>query len=185
MLTTIHIPTHNMSFVLEQEKNVFCFFVNFKLVLEPIFFTKSCKLQVYFGLATKPAIMNSLWISFSGRSKIVLEDISETLYTRPSLLSDLSVNELNKRFVNVTRPDTKCSNHHEKTKNKRRKSITKSSLTVNFTVIEMLRGKIRPQNLSRDVSRWSDCDCGLCTSWASTTDKNHSLFVKTQIPNGT
>ncbi|CAH8275535.1 unnamed protein product [Arabidopsis lyrata] len=122
-----------------------------------------------------------------GRSKIELEDISETLYTRPSLISDLSnisVNELNKRFVKVTRSESECSGHHEKTKNKRRRSLTKSSLTVNFTVVEMLRGKIRPQNLSHDISRWSDCDCGFCTSWASTSDKDHSLFVKTQIPNG-
>ncbi|KAL1222549.1 putative lysophospholipase BODYGUARD 3 [Cardamine amara subsp. amara] len=122
-----------------------------------------------------------------GRSKIELEDVSETLYIRPSLLSDfssLSVTEINKRFVKVTRSETKCSDHHEKTKNQKRRSITKSSLTVNFTVVEMLRGKIRPQNLSHDVSRWSDCDCGFCTSWASTSNKDHSLFVKTQIPNG-
>jgi hypothetical protein len=122
-----------------------------------------------------------------GRSKIELEDISETLYTRPSLISDIStisVNELNKRFVKVTRSESECSGHNEKTKNKRRRSLTKSSLTVNFTVVEMLRGKIRPQNLNHDISRWSDCDCGFCTSWASTSDKNHSLFVKTQIPNG-
>ncbi|KFK28978.1 hypothetical protein AALP_AA7G072800 [Arabis alpina] len=114
----------------------------------------------------------------SGRSKIELEDISETLYTRPSLLSDLS-----NLSVKVTRSDSKCSNHHEKTKNKKRKSITKSSLTVNFTMVEMLRGKINPQNLSHEVSRWSDCDCGFCTSWASTSEKD-SLYVKTQIPNG-
>lgn len=129
----------------------------------------------------------SVWFSCSGRSKIELEDISETLYTRPSRLSDfsnLSVNELNKRFVKVTRSESECSDHHEKIKNRRRRSVTKSSLTVNFTVVEMLRGKIRPHNLSHDVSRWSDCDCGFCTSWTSTTDKDHSLFVKTQIPNG-
>ncbi|KAF8117826.1 hypothetical protein N665_0008s0168 [Sinapis alba] len=121
------------------------------------------------------------------RSKIELDDISETLYTRPSLLSDLSVTELNKRFVKVSRSDSECSHHHHEktlTKNKRRKTITKSSLTVNFTVVEMLREKISPQNLSHDVSRWSDCDCGFCTSWASTSDKDHSLFVKTQIPKG-
>lgn len=131
--------------------------------------------------------MNSIWFSCSGRSKIELEDISETLYTRPSLLSDfsnLSVSEINKRFVKVTRSETKCRDRHEKTKNKKRRSITKSSLTVNFTVVEMLRGKIRPKNLSHDVSRWSDCDCGFCTSWGSTSNKDHSLFVKTQIPNG-
>ncbi|CAD5328890.1 unnamed protein product [Arabidopsis thaliana] len=107
-----------------------------------------------------------------GRSKIELEDISETLYTRPSLISDIStisVNELNKRFVKVTRSESECSGHNEKTKNKRRRSLTKSSLTVNFTVVEMLRGKIRPQNLNHDISRWSDCD------WV--TAKEDVLFI--------
>lgn len=51
-----------------------------------------------------------------------------------------------------------------------------------FTVVEMLQGKIRPQNLNRQVSRWSDCDCGFCTYWTSTCDKD--LFVKTQFPKG-
>lgn len=150
---------------------VYCFSINGKLVPSANIFLK----------------LTFVWFSCSGRSKIELEDISETLYTRPSLLSDLSnisVNELNKRFVKVTRSESECSGHHEKTKNKRRRSLTKSSLTVNFTVVEMLRGKIRPQNLSHDISRWSDCDCRFCTSWASTSDKDHSLFVKTQIPNG-
>ncbi|CAA7037369.1 unnamed protein product [Microthlaspi erraticum] len=153
---------------------------------EPITATRGKNLVSHNNGESKILTLSPLQ-ELSGRSKIVLEDISETLYTRPSVLSDLynlSVNELNKRLVKVTRSDSKCSDHHEKVKNKRRKSKTKSSLKVNFTVVEMLRGKIRPQNLSHDVSRWSDCDCGLCTSWASTTDKNHCLFVKTQIPNG-
>ncbi|CAN8274084.1 unnamed protein product [Cochlearia groenlandica] len=105
----------------------------------------------------------------SGRSKIELEDISETLYTRPSLISDIS-----KLSVN---------HHHDKTNKTKKRRLTKANLTVNFTVVEMLRGKIRQQSLSQDVSRWSDCDCGFCTSWTCTSDKDYSLFVKTQIPN--
>ncbi|KAL0675143.1 hypothetical protein Bca4012_003124 [Brassica carinata] len=47
----------------------------------------------------------------SGRSKIELEEISETLYSRPSLLSDLSklsVNDLTKWVVNMTRSHSDC-----------------------------------------------------------------------------
>ncbi|KAL0711894.1 hypothetical protein Bca4012_018872 [Brassica carinata] len=47
----------------------------------------------------------------SGRSKIELEEISETLYSRPSLLSDLSklsINDLTKWLVNMTRSHSDC-----------------------------------------------------------------------------
>ncbi|CAH2070957.1 unnamed protein product, partial [Thlaspi arvense] len=120
----------------------------------------------------------------SGRSKIELEEISETLYSRPSLVSDLSklsINELTKRLVNVTRSNSECG---EKTTTKRKGRAMKSRLTVGFTVVEMLQGKIKPQKLSRQISRWSDCDCGFCTCWTSTCVKDQSLFVKTQFPKG-
>ncbi|KAL1191886.1 putative lysophospholipase BODYGUARD 3 [Cardamine amara subsp. amara] len=119
----------------------------------------------------------------SGRSKIELEEISETLYSRPSLLSDLSklsINDLTKRLVNVmTR-----SNSEKKTSKKKGRAMMKSRLTVRFTIVEMLQGKIKAKNLSPQVSRWSDCDCGFCTCWTSTCVKDQSLFVKTQFPKG-
>ncbi|ESQ38475.1 hypothetical protein EUTSA_v10028606mg [Eutrema salsugineum] len=121
----------------------------------------------------------------SGRSKIELEEISETLYSRPSLLSHLSklsINDFTKRLVNVTRSNSGCG--EKKTSNKRKGRTMKSRLTVSFTVVEMLQGKIKPHNLNRQVSRWSDCDCGFCTCWTSTCVKDQSLFVKTQFPKG-
>ncbi|ESQ38474.1 hypothetical protein EUTSA_v10029247mg [Eutrema salsugineum] len=121
----------------------------------------------------------------SGRSKIELEEISETLYSRLSLLSylpKLSINDLTKQLLNVTRSNSECG--EKKTSNKRKGRTMKSRLTVSFAVVEMLQGKIKPQNLSRQVSRWSDCDCGFCTCWTSTCVKDQSLFVKTQFPKG-
>ncbi|CAN7008910.1 hypothetical protein IGI04_011161 [Brassica rapa subsp. trilocularis] len=119
----------------------------------------------------------------SGRSKIELEEISETLYSRPSLLSDhlskLSINDLTKWVMNMTRSHSDCG--EIKISKKRRKTM---KFKPSFTVVEMLQGKIKPQNLSRQVSRWSDCDCGFCTCWNSTCVKDQSLFVKTQFPNG-
>ncbi|XP_010541932.1 PREDICTED: probable lysophospholipase BODYGUARD 2 [Tarenaya hassleriana] len=114
----------------------------------------------------------------SSRSKIQLEEISDTLYSRASLISELSklsVDELSKRLPKVR---SEYADHE-----KARKKGRGKRLTVNFTVVEMLQGKIRPQNLN-PVSRWSDCDCGFCTCWASSCRKDQSLFVKTQIPKG-
>lgn len=123
-----------------------------------------------------------MFLACSGRSKIELEEISETLYSRPSLLSDLSklsINDLTRRLVSVTRSKSECG----ETKTSKRKGRTLTSkFTVSFTVVEMLQGKIKPQNLSRQASRWSDCDCGFCTCWTSTCVKDQSLFVKTQLP---
>ncbi|CAN8308164.1 unnamed protein product [Cochlearia groenlandica] len=124
----------------------------------------------------------------SGRSKIELEEISETLYTRPSLLSylsNLSIKNLTKRLVNVTQPhhESLCGQIKKKTC-ERKESVVKSRFTVSFTVVEMLQGKIKPKSLSRQVSRWSDCDCGHCTCWTSTCVKDQSLYVKTQFPKG-
>ncbi|VVB08732.1 unnamed protein product [Arabis nemorensis] len=134
---------------------------------------------------SKILTVSPLQQQLSGRSKIELEEISETLYSRPSLLSDfsnLSINNLTKWLVNGTRSHSECD--EKKMSKSQGRAMMKSRLTVSFTFVEMLQGKIKPKKLSRQVSRWSDCDCGFCTCWTSTCVKDQSLFVQTQFPKG-
>ncbi|KDP25208.1 hypothetical protein JCGZ_20364 [Jatropha curcas] len=125
--------------------------------------------------SAKEAITSSgkILVSEKGESKIVclsstkleLDDISDTLYSRPSLLSEVSkltVNEL-KRFK------------VDKMKN----GTVRSTFTVNSTIVEMLQGKIGG-NHSHPIPRWSDCDCKLCNGWSTSTKE--TLFLKAQGP---
>ncbi|KAF2299592.1 hypothetical protein GH714_038310 [Hevea brasiliensis] len=80
-------------------------------------------------------------------SKLELEEISDTLYARPSLLSEVSkltVNELERIKRNLLRT---C----EKTK----KGTVRSTFTINSTIVEMLQGKIEGQQ-THPIPRWSD-----------------------------
>jgi len=142
--------------------------------------------------STKEAITSSGKILVSeqgGESKVVslnssklqLEDISDTLYSRPSLVSEVSRQTLSelKRFKledPVLQSKRRCS-----------------TFTVNTTIVEMLQGKFG-RHQSHQTPRWSDCDCKQCTSWISsssppnnnTTNTNAkaktTLFVKSQCP---
>ncbi|KAH6790670.1 alpha/beta-Hydrolases superfamily protein [Perilla frutescens var. frutescens] len=90
-------------------------------------------------------------------TKLQLEEISDTLYTRPSLLSEVSKST-------VIRSSRKTA----------RRGGVRSTFTVNSTIIDMLQGKIGgPQSVP--IPRWSDCNCKTCTSWASCKE---TLFVK-------
>ncbi|KDO76731.1 hypothetical protein CISIN_1g012188mg [Citrus sinensis] len=133
--------------------------------------------------SAKEAITSSgkILVSEQGKSKIVcltssklhLEEISDTLYTRPSLVSEASkqtVNELKRLKV-----DGNVAQSCERIK----KGTVRSTFTVNSTIIEMLQGKIGGQQ-SHPIPRWSDCDCKFCTCWSSSS--RDTLFVKTQGP---
>lgn len=101
--------------------------------------------------------------SSSSRNKLQLEEISDTLYTRSSLVSEVSkytVNEL-KRLKLENAPTLK-------------RGTLRSTFTVNSTIVEMLQGKIGGQK-SHSIPRWSDCDCKTCNSW--TASCKDSLFV--------
>ncbi|XP_011022407.1 PREDICTED: uncharacterized protein LOC105124198 isoform X1 [Populus euphratica] len=138
--------------------------------------------------SAKEAITSSgkILVSEQGESKIVcltsttlgLEEISDTLYTRPSLVSEISkstVNEL-KRFKVEDKSSTVTVQSSEKNI---KKGTTRSTFTVNSTIVGMLRGKIGGQQLY-PTSRWSDCDCKSCTSW--TTSSKETLFVRAEGP---
>lgn len=119
-------------------------------------------------------------VSLLSSTKLQLEDISDTLYSRPSLVSEVSrltINELKRLkledpVLQSKRGNSRCS-----------------TFTVNTTIVEMLQGKIA-RHLTHPIPRWSDCDCKLCTSWISSSSSPHNnntnakatLFLKSQCP---
>lgn len=122
----------------------------------------------------KEAIMSSgkIFVSEQGKSKIVrlcsrklqLEDVSETLYRRPSLVWEMVRSTVMGSCKKV------------------RKGRVGSTVTINSTIVEMLQGK-RGWQRSDPAHRWSDCDCESCTCWTSSSCKER-LFVRTQGPEG-
>ncbi|KAK9122271.1 hypothetical protein Syun_019888 [Stephania yunnanensis] len=138
--------------------------------------------------SAKEAIMSSgkILVSEQGESKIVcclsssskvqLEEISDTLYTRPSLASEISrttVDELKK----LKALDCRTKNGHKQGKNGTRRS----TFTINSTIIEFLQGKVGGHP-TQHIPRWSDCDCRTCNSWSLSC--KDSLYVKTEGARG-
>ncbi|KAL5068505.1 hypothetical protein RYX36_019392 [Vicia faba] len=106
-------------------------------------------------------------------TKLMLEDISDTLYSRPSLVSEVSrltMNELKR--LKLEDPILAQS--------KRGNNSRCSSFTVNTTIVEMLQGKIGKHDVHNQIPRWSDCDCKECCSWIQPSKTN--LYVKSQFP---
>ncbi|MBA0638332.1 hypothetical protein Godav_022104 [Gossypium davidsonii] len=104
---------------------------------------------------------DNILVSEECESKIVcltstnlqVEDISDTLYSRPSIVAQLSkfiINDLNKT----------------------KKTTVTSTFTIDSTIVEVLRRNVVP--------RWSDCDCKICNSW--TSSRKDTLFVKAEGP---
>ncbi|KAJ4955773.1 hypothetical protein NE237_012556 [Protea cynaroides] len=137
--------------------------------------------------SAKEAITSSgkILVSEQGESKIVClsssklqwEDISDTLYSRPSLVSDLSkstVKELKRLKVEATKT---IQTRERIIKN----GTVRSTVTINSTIVEMLQGKIGGQR-SHPIPRWSDCDCMTCTSWSSSSSCKETLFVRAEGP---
>lgn len=141
--------------------------------------------------SAKEAITSSgkILVSEQGESKVVclsssklhLEDISDTLYTRPSLVSEVSkltINEFKRLKLDTTKTVVRSC---EKIKKAGNGNVRSSTFTINSTIVEMLQGKMGGQQL-HPIPRWSDCDCKFCTSWTSSTSE--SLYVKAQEPKG-
>ncbi|XP_022773600.1 probable lysophospholipase BODYGUARD 3 [Durio zibethinus] len=131
----------------------------------------------------KEAITDSgkLLVSEEGESKIVcrtssklqLADISDTLCSRPSFVTEVSkltVNKLKELKLNGT-----IIRSCEKTT----KGTVRSTFTIDSTIVEMLQGKMVGQQL-HPIPRWFDCDCKLCNSWTSSS--KDTLFVKADGP---
>ncbi|KAH7513650.1 hypothetical protein FEM48_Zijuj11G0003400 [Ziziphus jujuba var. spinosa] len=133
--------------------------------------------------SSKEAITSSgkILVSEQGESKVVcltstklqLEEISDTLYTRPCLVSEVSkltVNELKRLTADATINVQSCAD-------KMKKGSVRSTFSVKSTIVEMLQGKMgRPK--SQPIPRWSDCDCKFCNRWTSSS--KDTLFVRTQ-----
>ncbi|KAF0902348.1 hypothetical protein E2562_016199 [Oryza meyeriana var. granulata] len=87
-------------------------------------------------------------------AKMQLEDVSDTLYVRPSLLSDAT----------------------------KKSGPAAPSLTVCPAIAELIRGKIdRAPRPPRHAPCWSDCDCKVCHSWSAASRSSH-LYVHVQAP---
>lgn len=129
--------------------------------------------------SSKEAITSSgkILVSEQGESKVVcltstklhLEEISDTLFTRPSLLSEVS-NDLKRLKLDATINIQSCSE-------KMKKRSVRSTFSVNSTIVEMLQGKMG-RHQSHPIPRWSDCDCKFCNCWTSSS--KDTLFVRTQ-----
>lgn len=97
-------------------------------------------------------------------SKLHLEEISDTLYTRPSLVSEVS----NSTAIRSSKKTGRRGGGGGG-------GGVRSTFTVNSTIIDMLQGRIGGLR-SLPIPRWSDCNCKTCTSWASSCKE--TLFVK-------
>ncbi|CAL1373701.1 unnamed protein product [Linum trigynum] len=134
--------------------------------------------------SAKEAITSSgkILVSEHGESRIVsltstkleLEEVSDTLFSRPSLVSEVS-----KFTVSEVVRSVALRHCAESTV-----TAVRSSFTVNSAVVEMLQGKIGggggERQRMRPAPRWSDCDCRFCTSWSSSGRED--LFVRVQGP---
>lgn len=143
--------------------------------------------------SAKEAITSSgkILVSEQGESKIVclssskleLEEISDTLYARPSLVSEVSqltVSELKRLKVDASSGSS--SGTIRQSCEKIMKGTVRSTFTINSTIVEMLQGKIGGQP-SHPIPRWSDCDCKFCNCWSSSSGRD-LLFVKAEGPKG-
>ncbi|KAL5726764.1 hypothetical protein ACHQM5_000027 [Ranunculus cassubicifolius] len=111
-------------------------------------------------------------------TKLEMDDVSDTLYRRSSVVSEISKSKA-KQLIRMRRVEKtttvinqSCDDHHKD---------VKSTFKITSTVIEMLQGKKTmkgPQSIL--TPRWSDCDCKTCSSWS--TSSKDTLFVHTQGP---
>uniref|UniRef100_A0A162ANE4 AB hydrolase-1 domain-containing protein n=1 Tax=Daucus carota subsp. sativus TaxID=79200 RepID=A0A162ANE4_DAUCS len=100
-------------------------------------------------------------------SKFQLEGMSDTLYTRSSLISEVS------KLTNVSGLKTETNSVIQRID----KFIKGRLRSPSFNIIEMLQGKIGDQQ-SHHAPRWSDCDCQTCNAWSFST--GDTLFLKAE-----
>ncbi|XP_074587817.1 putative lysophospholipase BODYGUARD 3 [Curcuma longa] len=88
-------------------------------------------------------------------TKLQLEDVSDTLYCRPSRVAEFS-----RKAAAAVAASTGTS--------VKSPAQPAASFAVSANVMEVLRGKIygRRKRLLQSIPRWSDCDCKVCNSWS-------------------
>ncbi|KAJ6809170.1 putative lysophospholipase BODYGUARD 3 [Iris pallida] len=110
-------------------------------------------------------------LSSSSSKLLQLEDVSDTLYSRRSLVADISrraVEGLRRR--RGTRSDGSS------------RKVTTTTFTINSTIVQMLQGRIGGQQ-SHPIPRWSDCGCKTCNSWSSAPQPaRNSLYLHAETP---
>ncbi|RWW62005.1 hypothetical protein BHE74_00030889 [Ensete ventricosum] len=102
-------------------------------------------------------------------TKLQLEDVSGTLYSRLSRVSEFS-----RKAAVAVAASTSMSV----------RSPATTSFAVSSNIMEMLKGKIerrRPQ----PIPLWSDCDCKICNSWSRPPSGTSQLYVHVEGPAGT
>ncbi|KAI4303602.1 hypothetical protein MLD38_039211 [Melastoma candidum] len=117
-------------------------------------------------------------ISVQGKPKVItlnssrlhLDDLSDTLYARPSLVSEVSCTAV--RRFGVEGPVRGGGSGGER---RRKRPVITPRLAVNSTVVEMLHGRMVRKPMY-PIPRWSDCDCQFCNCWTSSSSK--TLHVK-------
>lgn len=110
-------------------------------------------------------------------SRLQLEDVSDTLYSRPPLMVDVS-----RATIRRLASGGSSGSHSARQCYKRLgKARAGSGLRVNSNIVEMLKGRIVGTK-PHPTPRWSDCGCKLCTSWTASTSK--SLFVRSEGAKG-
>ncbi|TVU12798.1 hypothetical protein EJB05_46458, partial [Eragrostis curvula] len=99
----------------------------------------------------------------SSSAKMQLEDVSDTLYVRPSLLADAT----------------------------KKSGPAAPSLTVSPAIAEMIRGKMDQRAAAPRQHKhkhrqappcWSDCDCKVCHAWSAAPSSASHLYVHVQAP---
>nr|CAD1835339.1 unnamed protein product [Ananas comosus var. bracteatus] len=116
-------------------------------------------------------------------ARLELDDVSDTLYSRPSLLAELS-----RRLNLVAAPSARGGASVRAAAapaTMTATTTTTTTLTINSTIVQMLRGKIGGGgggHASHPLPRWSDCDCVDCNAWCGPSGSPNTLFVHADVP---
>ncbi|WOL05729.1 putative lysophospholipase BODYGUARD 2 [Canna indica] len=119
-------------------------------------------------------------LSLTSSTKLQLQDISDTLYSRPSLVAEISkaaLAELRKLKLVARRGPVSASSTRV-----RSATATATTFTMNSTIIHVLQGKIRGHKSHAAARSWTDCACESCTHWSSPSGSRDTLFVHVEGP---
>ncbi|CAL9051957.1 unnamed protein product [Musa banksii] len=120
-------------------------------------------------------------LSLTSSTKLQLDDISDTLYSRSSLVAEVSkttVNELRKLKLFGHRGAVSTASARV-----RSSTATATTFTTNSTIIHLLQGKIGGHK-PHAARSWIDCGCESCTRWSSPSGSRDTLFVHAEGPQG-